>query len=84
MTPETTSLFPPPRWTADGHALTFVVTSSGVSNLWIQPATREAPRQLTNFKADRIFSFDWSPDGRQLIVARGMLTSDVVLISNYR
>jgi len=39
---------------------------------------------LTNFKTDRIFSFDWSRDGKQLIVARGKLTSDVVLISNYR
>jgi Tol biopolymer transport system component len=75
---------PPPRWTADGRALTYVVTSGGVSNIWIQPINGDAPRQLTNFKADRIFSFEWSRDGKQLLVARGMVASDVVLISNFR
>ena len=74
----------PPRWTADSRALTYVVTNAGVSNIWLQPINGDAPRQLTTFKSDRIFSFDWSRDGKQLLVARGMVTSDVVLISNFR
>jgi hypothetical protein len=36
------------------------------------------------FKADRVFSFEWSRDGKQLVVARGAVASDVVLISNFR
>jgi TolB protein len=81
---EEVSRIPPPRWTADGRALTYVVTSAGVSNIWLQPINGDAPRQLTTFKSDRIFFFDWSQDGKQLLVARGLVASDVVLISNFR
>ncbi len=81
---EEVSRTPPPRWTADSRALGYVVTSAGVSNIWLQPINGDTPRQLTTFKTDRIFSFDWSRDGKQLLVARGMLASDVVLISNFR
>jgi len=38
---------------------------------------------LTDFKSDRIFSFAWSRDGKQLALARGTLTNDVILISNF-
>jgi len=41
-------------------------------------------KQLTNFKSDLIFSFAWSRDGRQLALARGSVTKDVVLISSLR
>ncbi len=81
---EEVSLVPPPRWTTDGRALTYVGTSAGVSNIWLQPINGGAPRQLTTFKVDRIFSFEWSRDGKQLLVARGMVASDVVLISKFR
>jgi len=81
---EEVSRVPPPRWTADGRALTYIVTSAGVSNIWLQPINGDAPRQLTTFKSDRIFSFGWSHDGKQLLVARGMVASGVVLISNFR
>jgi Tol biopolymer transport system component len=81
---EDLSLLPSPRWTTDGRALTYVVTSAGVSNIWLQPISEAPPRQLTAFKSDRIFSFEWSRDGKQLLVARGMVASDVVLISNFR
>ena len=81
---EEVSRVPPPRWTADSRALTYVETSAGVSNIWLQPINGDAPRPLTTFRSDRIFFFDWSPDGRQLLVARGMVASDVVLISSFR
>ena len=72
------------RWTADGRALTYVQTAGDASNLWSQPVSGEPAKQLTNFKSSRIFSFDWSPDGRQLILSRGTASSDVVLLSNFR
>ncbi|MGI9166149.1 MAG: protein kinase domain-containing protein [Pyrinomonadaceae bacterium] len=81
---EELSLVPPPRWTADGRALSYVVTGGGVSNIWLQPTNGDAPRKLTTFKSDRIFSLEWSRDGGQLLVARGTIASDVVLISNFR
>jgi len=81
---EDVSVVLPPRWTPDGRALTYLVTSAGVSNIWTQPINGGAPRQLTTFKSDSIFSFEWSRDGKQLLVARGMVASDVVLISSFR
>jgi Tol biopolymer transport system component len=72
------------RWTPDAHALAYIVTRDGVSNIWIQPLDGSQPKQLTDFKSDQIFWFDWSPDGRQLGVSRGAVTSDVVLIKDLR
>lgn len=72
------------RWTPDGRALTYILTASGVSDVWSQPIDGGAPKQLTNFKTDQIFWFDWSRDGKQLAVARGSVASDVVLISSFR
>ena len=70
------------RWTTDGKAMTYVDTREGVSNIWRQPLDGGKPVQLTDFKSDRILSFDWSRDGKQLALARGTKTNDVVLISS--
>ena len=72
------------RWTPDGKALTYVVTNGGVSNIWSQGLAGGMPKQLTDFKADQIFWFDWSGDGKQIIASRGVETNDVVLLSNFR
>jgi hypothetical protein len=37
---------------------------------------------VTDFAPDRIFSFDWSLDGKNIVIARGTITSDVVLIQD--
>jgi serine/threonine protein kinase/Tol biopolymer transport system component len=71
------------RWSPDGTALTYVDSRSGVSNIWSQPVDGGQPVQLTNFKSDLIFAFEWSRDGRQLACARGIVTSDAVLFSNF-
>jgi hypothetical protein len=39
---------------------------------------------LTNFKTELIYNFEWSADGKQLVLARGTTTSDIVLISNFK
>nr|MBA2734621.1 PD40 domain-containing protein [Acidobacteriota bacterium] len=70
------------RWTSDGNALTYIDSRGGVSNIWSQPIDGGKPVQLTDFKSDQIFAFGWSHDGRQLAVARGIVTSDVVLFNN--
>jgi serine/threonine protein kinase/Tol biopolymer transport system component len=70
------------RWTSDGSALTYIDSRGGVSNIWSQPVDGGKPVQLTDFKSDQIFNFEWSRDGRQLVVARGIVTSDVVLFNN--
>ena len=74
----------PLRWTADGRAIVYVLTRGGVSNLWAQPLDGGQPKQLTNFTSDLIFSFDFSRDGKQIALSRGTVSSDVVLISDFR
>jgi TolB protein len=70
------------RWTPDGRGLAYIKSHDGISNVWIQPLDGNPAKQLTHFKSDQIFWFDWSPDGRQLGVSRGAVTSDVVLIKD--
>jgi eukaryotic-like serine/threonine-protein kinase len=72
------------RWASDGRALTYILTRAGVSNIWSQPVNGGKPVQLTDFKSDQIYFFDWSRDGHQLALARGSVTSDVVLISDLK
>jgi Tol biopolymer transport system component len=73
----------PVQWTHDGRALTYTVSRGGVSNIWIQPLDGSPPRQLTDFKSDRIFSFAWSRDGKWLALSRGPEQRDVVLMSDF-
>lgn len=72
------------RWTPDGRFLTYVETRDEVSNIWSLPIDGAPQKQLTDFKTGRIFSFAWTQDGKQIVYARGALTSDVVLISDFR
>ncbi|HET6892195.1 MAG TPA: winged helix-turn-helix domain-containing protein [Pyrinomonadaceae bacterium] len=72
------------RWTSDARSLAYIDTREGVSNIWSQPIDSGAPEQLTDFKQDRMFFFDWSRDGKHLALARGNVVSDVVLITNFR
>lgn len=72
------------RWTTDGRALTYVDTRDDVDNIWSQPLDGGPPTQLTDFKSDQISMFDWSRDGKQLALWRGRVTSNVVLISDFR
>jgi serine/threonine protein kinase/Tol biopolymer transport system component len=68
-------------WTPDGSAVVYILTSGGVSNLWAQPVNGTPRKQLTDFTSERIFGFDFSRDGKQLALARGTQTGDVVLIN---
>jgi serine/threonine protein kinase/Tol biopolymer transport system component len=71
------------RWSPDGKAFIYVESRNGVDNLWSQPINGEAPKQLTNFEGDRIFRFDVSRNG-EFVLARGVDSSDVVMINNFR
>jgi serine/threonine protein kinase len=71
------------RWMPDGRSIVYGISKNGVTNLWAQPLDGGAPKQITNFTSDRINSFDFSRDGKQLAVSRGTSTNDVVLISGF-
>ena len=72
------------HWTPDGRELAYSARYEGVGNIWIQPLDGGAPRQLTHWGTDPVFSFDWSRDGKWLAYSKGAVTSDVVRITAVR
>ena len=71
-------------WTRDGRDLTYADNSGSAGNIWSQPVAGGPARQLTNFQSERVLWFDWSRDGTQLAVARGITVSDVMMISRIK
>jgi len=50
--------------------------------IWEPPLAGGKPRRLTHFTASRIFDFNWSSDHARLLLTRGNVNSDAVLLSN--
>ena len=71
-------------WSPDGKSLQYMLIEKEASNIWEQPLNGGAPRQLTRFNSGRIFDFHWSRDGKRLLMCRGEVISDVVLLSDLR
>ncbi|MDQ3710778.1 MAG: serine/threonine-protein kinase [Acidobacteriota bacterium] len=70
------------RWSPNGKSIAYIVTRKGISNLYSQPLDGSQPKQLTNFTSNRIYSFDFSPDEKQIFCARGELSGYVALLTN--
>jgi len=71
-----------PRFSPDGKGIVYPVREKGLDNLWLQPLDGGPGRQLTNFGSLKIYSYQWSPDGKSLALVRGDSPSDLVLIQN--
>jgi Tol biopolymer transport system component len=71
-------------WSRDGKGLQYILTQEGAANIWQQRLDGSGPVRLTNFTTGRIFDFHWSLDGKRLLLARGEISSDAVLLSNIR
>lgn len=72
------------QWTPDGTGINYIVLRDGVSNIWRQMAAGGDPVPITNFTEGRVFNFAFSPDHKQIALARGKVISDVVLIENQK
>ena len=70
------------QWTPDSKSIVYINSENGVSNLWNQPIKGGSPRQITNYTTGLIFDFAISRNGKDLILARGSVSSDVILINN--
>jgi DNA-binding winged helix-turn-helix (wHTH) protein/Tol biopolymer transport system component len=71
------------RWSPASDAIDFVDTQEGVSNVWRQPIEGGAPQQVTDFSSGLIFNFVWLPNGKDMAVAHGSTSSDVVRIRDF-
>jgi eukaryotic-like serine/threonine-protein kinase len=72
------------HWSPDQKSIQYLLTRRGATNVWEQPLAGGPPRQVTDFTSGHIFDFAWSRDGKQLLLAKGEETSDVLLVSNFR
>jgi len=73
------------RWlefARDGKAVAYPIRENGADNIWLQPLDGAPGRQITNFLADSIQQFQFSPDGKKLGVIRRHVEADVVLLRN--
>jgi DNA-binding winged helix-turn-helix (wHTH) protein/Tol biopolymer transport system component len=71
-------------WSPGGKSLQYILTANGASNVWEQRLDGSKARQLTTFAYGRIFDFQWSVDGKRLLLSRGEVSSDAVQLSNLR
>jgi Tol biopolymer transport system component len=72
------------HWSPDQKSVQYLLTRKGATNVWEQPLAGGAPHPVTDFTSGYIFDFAWSRDGKQLLLAKGEVTSDVLLVSNFR
>jgi Tol biopolymer transport system component len=73
-----------PHWSPDGHSLQYLTDEEGINNLWDQPLGGGKPSQLTKFISGHTFDFNWTADGTLLVLTRGEVSSDIVVLSNLR
>jgi serine/threonine protein kinase/Tol biopolymer transport system component len=72
------------RWMPNGKSLLFNTAPGDRANLYRLPLDGGEPERLTDFADRRMYWFELAPDGKTLIVARGELSRDAVLIENFR
>jgi serine/threonine protein kinase len=68
------------RWSPSGKSIQY--TYFGDANIFEQPLEAGTPKAITNFKPGlAISTFRWSADGKQLLLTRSKVKSDVILMS---
>ncbi len=72
------------QWSPDGRSLVYSYEDNGVVNLWSRPIDGGPARRLTHFKEGLINGFAFSRDGKRIAMGRGQVSSDVVLITDFR
>ena len=71
------------KWSPDGRSIMYVDRHGYVGNIYSQPIDGGPAKALTNFRSDSIAAFNWTRDGKQLIIGRGPEIDDVVLIRDF-
>lgn len=70
-------------WTPDGKGLLYrenepTRASSGI--VWLQPLAGGEPKQFLSVKPEQVFNLSLSNDGKQILIVRGRLLTDAVML----
>lgn len=69
------------RWTPDGQSITY---RDWVNGVWRQSLAGGEPELIKDLPEEKLYSYGWSPDGKQFLFTRGSTIDDVVFISGVR
>jgi serine/threonine protein kinase len=82
-------LFETPKNMSSGIAIrpnssefSYTITTDGVSNIVTRPINGGAQQQFTRFDEKFITSYAWTPDGKSVVVTRGDIRSDVIILTD--
>ena len=68
------------RWSPDGRFIGYRDWANGV---WAQPVAGGKPELLEGLPAEKFYTFNWSPGGKQFAFTRGREVRDGVLITDF-
>ena len=71
------------QWAPDGQGVAYI-NEQDHSNLWEQPLDGRSPHALTHFADAQILEFAWSADYKRLVLSRGRVSDDIVLLKGLR
>ena len=69
------------QWTPDGKAITYAKIEGNRENLYLQPLSGGAARPLTSFQEGFIANYEWSKDGKTVLLTHFVENTDVVRLA---
>jgi Tol biopolymer transport system component len=76
------NIFVNAQWSPDSRSIVWFDNRRQMGNLYRQAVAGGPVVQVTRFDDQTIYSFAYSPDGRQVAISRGATISDVVLMTS--
>jgi hypothetical protein len=74
---------PRAQWLS-GDSFAFLDYVDGVSNIWTSDIRETQPQQITRFDSGQILAYDFSRDGKSVVMSHGEQVNDLVIIRDFR
>lgn len=68
------------KWTADGRDISFLNEEKSIVNIWIKSLRDGKLKKVSNFNENKIYGYEFSRDGKKLLVLRGLVSRDALMI----
>jgi len=72
------------EWHPDGRSLLYARFEGTGANVWRLPLDGSASTRLSSFESTPIFGFTMTLDGKTIVFGKGSVSSDAVMIENFR